>query len=658
MSSNVAPIAMTADQIEEQKIKASRYVRSVRWSGGLVSTPPQQPIPAGDPLHTYRMPMETSNTTEHQASLLEIARKISKDDVLINDDINHVLGVLRTGLQIGLHLSTLYVKASGLEVLTRSNRTVALMSSGEQAESRAKQVTASAVMAFCTAAYVTWELSTYRSEEVSGVDLQFGGIPELVLKSPLETISCVLYYYAAYLEKSGVVRTSLDVLKMTLLYFRAVIDEIKMREGSLQYKEPFTDNCYKLEKSDFSVLGFSVESKASHISIAVNRIEEDDIVGNRDAKHMARRLTERMLCYDPLTQQNPMYKLRALPIVSMGCGLPGGGKSMMIGFIATLLGDKAKEIGVPFLFWPMPDNIVSSYQGTTSERMSDWMKVLRDPTKIMYAPIDDAESRFQDRSHEHISEGGRSVVETFLRNSEGASAVWHGNAVLQFYTNYPEQLDAAVLSRVMARTYINGAESWQDFLDQDQHWWKMYAEFDPTFVGMEDPKDYEYFSSQRRMKSISEISASLMYPEDEHIREIFERAKKNYSLKEHRFFGEFFAEIKKSYSFFSSRDVRNIQQAVSERVMDFDLPDEWHDLPEVFYRETYDQKMIMIVDLMRQNMKGLSFADIRLQETIRYVSTAIKIQEAARERKIKQMVEDALLRNEAQKRLHALLGKE
>jgi hypothetical protein len=46
----------------------------------------------------------------------------------------------------------------------------------------------------------------------------------------------------------------------------------------------------------------------------------------------------------------------------------------------------------------MPDTIVSTFQAALAERMMKWMSVTRDPTRIIYAPIDDAENNLEERT--------------------------------------------------------------------------------------------------------------------------------------------------------------------------------------------------------------------------------------------------------------------
>ena len=45
-----------------------------------------------------------------------------------------------------------------------------------------------------------------------------------------------------------------------------------------------------------------------------------------------------------------------------------------------------------------------------------------------------------------------------------------------------------------------------------------------------------------------------------------------------------------------------MQQAVSTRIMDFDLPEEWFENPDLFFGKDYPTKLAMIQEMMRKNM--------------------------------------------------------
>mgnify|MGYP002779678898 FL=1 len=558
---------------------------------------------------------------------------------------------VREGIKIGMYLSKLYTESAGLDRLIEQNQRGGL-ADAQKAEFRGKYTTASVITVFVTAYYVVAELADYKAEDLGNLQLDFQGVPEVSLQNPVRALQCLLFYYGMYIDSPSV-KTDLDFVKMTQIYFRAVLDELKTRESSFEYTEPFTNQSYKLEQGDFHIRGFEIDTIGGETSMEFNRVELSSIVGNREAKHSARRLVERLLCYDVETKRNPFNDLGGFATLRMGYGKPGTGKSLQIAATATMLSDYCKTLNIPFLFWPMPDTIVSTFQGGSAERMVAWMKPLRDSSKIIYAPIDDGENNLEDRTRQGVSAGVREVIGVFLRYTEGAYALNHGNTAIEIFTNLPDQIDKAVLSRIVARFAIDGAEKWEDFLDQDHLWWRKYQNIDASFIAMNDPKDYTYLAAQALLSSVSVLADESSEPKEESIRVVFDKVRSQYGIKEQRFFAELYKEIHASFPFFTSRDVRNIQQAVNNRIMDFEFPKEWFDDPTLFFAKDYDTKKNMLTELMKSNMKDLSFADIRLQEAVKYLDNMVRIASVTREQQIDKMVEDVLMRDEVAKRVEA-----
>jgi len=436
-----------------------------------------------------------------------------------------------------------------------------------------------------------------------------------------------------------------------LLYFERLIEEINLRKPSLNHTSYFTNAQYKLENTDFVIDGFDTQFATTIHSIVFNKTDMDAIVANHEAKHMFKRFAERLICHDITTSKNPMLELGGLPSITMADGKPGTGKSMLIAATATLLQEWCAWLELPFLFWPLPENIISTYQGGSAERAVEWFKPMQDSNKIIFAPIDDAENNLEERTRQGVSAGVREFIGVFLRNTEGAYAVNNGNRLISLFTNIPDQIDRAVLSRVQVRVPIDGAKTPEDFIDQDYIWWKRYAKIMPGFVDTSPPKGYTFMKNQQDIKSLSEVYAGSFEFKNENVKKLFNSTKKEHKTDSHTFFGQFYNRILAKYPFFSSRDLRNIQKAIDARIIDFDLPEGWWNDPETFFKKDYNTKLNMLKELTRENMGGLSFMEIRLREAINYIETAIRINETGIEREIELAAKRMHIGNEAQNRL-------
>ena len=582
--------------------------------------------------------------TSVSKTILALKKRLLPESVALPIYLNQTLYAVQEGLTLGIWIKDSYYDASGLSTLSENKS--ALDSSGRR-EYESKMHTSTAFMLFATAYKILHDLKPHASDDLSVMKQKFAGIPEVSLITPLKGISSQLFYYDKYLGHPDIIKSDKDVIDFTVVYFEALIDEIQLRKSSLEYTETIADRTYKLEHSDFAVSGWENVFQGTAKSVEFNKIQFEQIVGNRDAKHFARRLTERMLSYDFEAKKNPFQELGGFMPVFMGYGIPGTGKSMLIAAIATRLKLHSENLDIPFLFHPMPDTLISTFQGGSAEKMVEWMKPLQDPSKLIFAPIDDAENNLQERTAQGVSAGVKEVIGVFLRYTEGAYAVNYGNSSIGLFTNLPEMLDKAVISRVQGRFKIDGARTQHDFLDQDYIWWRKLQSTMPDFVNMDDPEVYKYLADQGLSKSMGDILNVLEKPSEERVHETFDKVEKLHETNDHMFYAALYKEIQKIFPFFSSRDVRNIQSAISLRLTDFDLEKDWFENPEKYFKKDYETKFNMLQELMKANMKGLNFSDIRRQEVIRYLDNVATIADTDFKRKVDARINQLNIETEA-----------
>ena len=621
-------------ELDMLRDEAASYLKSVQWEQGQRAKNKEKDS-KDDSILLYLSRAKNGGSaievTSVSKTILALKKRLLPDSVAIPLYLNQTLYAVQEGITLGIWIKDSYYDASGLSGLNENRSS--LDNSGKR-EYESKMHTATAFMLFSTAYNILHNLKNVASDDLSVMKNKFAGIPEVSLMSPLKGISCSLFYYDKYLGHPDIIKTDQDVVDFTVVFFEALIDEIQLRKSSLEYQETILDRTYKLEKSDFAVSGWNNVFAGTAKSIEFNKIQFEQIVGNRDAKHFARRLTERLLSYDFTAKKNPFQELGGFMPDFMGYGIPGTGKSMLIAAIATRLKEHCTNLDIPFLFHPMPDTLISTFQGGSAEKMVEWMKPLQDPSRLIFAPIDDAENNLQERTAQGVSAGVKEVIGVFLRYTEGAYAVNYGNSSIGLFTNLPEMLDKAVISRVQGRFKIDGARTEHDFLDQDHLWWRKFEKTMPNFVNMEDPIAYKYLDDQKLAKNLGEILNVVEKPSEERVLEVFEKTDKIHDMNEHLFYASLFTEIQKVFPFFSSRDVRNIQSAVSLRLTDFDLEKDWFENPDIYFKQDYETKFNMLRELMKANMKGLNFSDIRRQEVVRYLDNVATIADTDFKRKV------------------------
>ncbi|HIP26973.1 MAG TPA: AAA family ATPase [Flavobacteriaceae bacterium] len=636
------------NELVDLRDEASSYLKSVQWEQGNRAKNKDKSSKEQESILLYLSKATGSSAVgviSVSKTILKLKKILMPNSLAIPLKLNKALLNIQEAIAIGIWLKDNYNNSSGFSAL---NERKSILDNEQKREFESKMQTSTAYMLFGFAYYTLFELKDEASDDLSIMKNKFAGIPELSFASPLKGISCALFYYDKYLNHPDVIKTEQDIIDFTVVYFEALIDEIIHRKGSLDYTDTLEDRTYKLEKSEFAVSGWNTEFNDNIKSVEFNKIKFEQIVGNRDAKHFAKRLIERMLAYDFDAKKNPFQELGGFMPVFMGYGIPGTGKSMLIAAIATKLKEHSDTLNIPFLFHPMPDTLISTFQGGSAEKMVKWMKPLQDPTKLIFAPIDDAENNLQERTAQGVSAGVKEVIGVFLRYTEGAYAVNYGNSSVGLFTNLPEMLDKAVISRIQGRFKIDGARTIPDFLDQDYIWWKKLDKTLPDFVNMDNP-DYKWLSEQGLAKNLGEILKHTEKPTEQRVLDIYEKVESLYKDKQHLFYAELYKEIQKTFPFFSSRDIRNIQKAISMRLTDFDLPDNWLDNPEIFLQKDYDTKHIMLQDVMRQNMKGLDFKDVRRQEVIRYLDNMAIIADVDFKRKVDNRIKEMNIRMAAEK---------
>ena len=84
---------------------------------------------------------------------------------------------------------------------------------------------------------------------------------------------------------------------------------------------------------------------------------------------------------------------------------------------------------------------------------------------------------------------------------------------------------------------------------------------------------------------------------------------------------------------------------------DFDLEQDWFENPEIYFKKEYTTKLNMLQELMKSNMKGLDFSEIRRQEVIRYVDNVATIADTDFKRKVEARVNQMNVELEAREQL-------
>lgn len=571
------------------------------------------------------------------ANIVRSTKRFSASEEIQNEIANKILNTIWGGMALGFAVSKITSKASGLDTLRALNATDKKLSQDQETEFRQKNQSDAAIAIFTTAHYIVSKLSKINESEVSKRVIGDVSIPELDLLRKEQAIQCVLYYLDSYINDEKKVKDDVDLLKITMEYFQKVLDELFLKKNSISYLENFEGNTYELEGNGFKFTGFDRSIDGAHVNAKVREVRFEHIAGNQLIKLEVKRMIDRLLCYNPKEKRNPMVEMRGLVRTMLGMGIPGTGKTMIIAAMATEIAERCKEYGFPFIYAPLNLDIVSKFQGESAERMNAWYNIHDTLEAIVFAPIDDAESVFARRDGRESSEGSNSILKVSLNRTEGADAIWFGGSIMPSFTNNWEIMDPAWLSRQQKRVFIDGPKTLNDHLDLNNMFFQRFGDK----VKLIQPKDYVYGTDQKILTSYSSaVKEEDIEPKNPLLKEVFfNLLKKHDPLKHPEFLAEFQLGITQAFpKIFAARDIRNIQDQVTDKLMDFSFTDEMVYNPSYFYLRDYDYKLSVIKELSKATMNGLSFERIYLQELVKYADINVTINQTAKDKEIEAIV--------------------
>jgi len=213
-----------------------------------------------------------------------------------------------------------------------------------------------------------------------------------------------------------------------------------------------------------------------------------------------------------------------------------------------------------------------------------------------------------------------------------------GNCTFGMFSNYPENVDDALRQRAGARFLVDGPQTREDYID-------ILA----LLMGRKHDiplGDHELYAAQAIQKAVTASFTSHNRPKEPGLMEVFDRvSSKIGALDTIAKMGTYLKAIQKADPRFTGRAIKNITDAVKVRAMDFELPDEWMEQPDLFLFQPYDRKAAMIEELRRPIT-----VEMVIQEINRYADSEFRYAEKSDEVAIEGMVRDFGRQEEAKRR--------
>ena len=404
--------------------------------------------------------------------------------------------------------------------------------------------------------------------------------------------------------------------------------KVAARAGSVGRLEAFTSATWKVEADDFVINGFTPASKGKASKLTMTFKKPNEIVGNHIAKYQAMKLSKMLMAYDFERRLNPFAELGGFIFTFMGDGAPGTGKTILIQMMAGLINDYCQVAGYPFRYQNFSTENIDSYQGKSGQNAKAFINHVIDPSVIGFGTIDDIDQLAGKRGDRQSSAGQLEITAVLMESFAGANTVVRGNCTFGMFSNYPENVDDALRQRAGARFLVDGPQTRDDYIDI---LYLLMGKNHDIPLG-----EHDLFEAQAIQKAVAASFESHGKPHEEGLVKVFDAVQSQVGeLDTIAKLGTYLKGIQEADERFTGRAIKNITDAVKVRAMDFELPDEWMEEPDLFLFKSYDEKKGMISEL-RQPIT----VEMVVQEINRYADSEFRYADKSDEVAIDGMVRD------------------
>lgn len=553
------------------------------------------------------------------------------DDPLLSPLQAMVQTTLRRALAIALTMGAGFARQTDLTALKKSNLEGALRA--DKRTEFGELLTAEALISLSVFGNATSFLLAPHMDE-TGVEI--GSVDEVLTDNGQLALHGALW---ALDQKIAVFAGEEPKLIATVTAFaEQLMEKVALRAQTASRLEPFTTVSHRVEADDFTVNGFVPARRAQGSALAMTFKKPNEVVGNHIAKHQAMKLAKMLMAYDFQRKLNPFAELGGFIFTFMGDGKPGTGKTTLIQMMAGLISDYCRVAHYPFRYRNLSTDNIDSYQGRSGQNAKNFIDYVTDPNVIGFGTIDDIDQLAGKRGDRQSSAGQLEITAVLMDGFAGADTVVRGNCTFGMFSNYPENVDDALRQRAGGRFLVNGPQTREDYIDilhlllGDNHSIPM--------------GEHTVFAAQDIKKAVATSFENHSRPHEERLTRVYERMEKDIGrLDTIAKLGTYLKRIQEADARFTGRAVKNITDAIKVRAMDFELPDEWMDNPELFLFKPYEEKKAMITEL-RQPIT----VEMIIQEINRYADSEFRYADKSDEAAIVDAIREMGRMEEAKRR--------
>lgn len=542
-----------------------------------------------------------------------------------------VLHGLRRALAIALAVGEQFSEATGLADLRRANL------AGSLAETRKTEFTEALGAEALAVAHVFANATAFlMGPHGSEISVEVGEVEEVL------TDNAQLALHGALWELDQDIATHAPddarLVATVAAFAEQLMEKIVLRAQNTGRLEAFTNTSWRVEADDFTIRGFDAAAKGKSSTLTMTFKKPHEVVGNHIAKYQALKLSKMLMAYDFDRRLNPFADLGGFIFTFMGDGKPGTGKTTLIQMMAGLINDYCQNAGYPFRYQNLSTDSIDSYQGKSAQNAKAFINTVLDPSVIGFGTIDDIDQLAGKRGDRQSSAGQLEITAVLMESFAGANTVVRGNCTFGMFSNYPENVDDALRQRAGARFLVDGPQTRDDYIDI---LYLLMGKNHDIPLGA-----HEVFAAQEITKAVAASFESHARPHEKGLLKVYDRVEKDIGgLDTIAKLGTYLKGIQEADDRFTGRAIKNITDAVKVRAMDFELPDEWMEKPDLFLFQDYDTKRAMIEEL-RQPIT----VDMVIQEINRYADSEFRYADKSDEVAIENAVRDMGRMEEAKKR--------
>ncbi|GKY88200.1 ATP-binding protein [Sinisalibacter aestuarii] len=541
-----------------------------------------------------------------------------------------VLHSLRRALAMSLAMAESYGEQTGLIALKKQNLEAALPKA--QAAEFSELLAAESLIALSVFANATAFLLAPHASEVS---VEVGNVEEVLTDNAGLALHGALWELdqeiAAFAEDEP------RLVATVMAYAEQLMEKVSLRAQTAPRLAPFTANDYRVEADEFTISGFTPSRKARGTKLTMSFKKPHEVVGNHIAKYQSMKLSKMLMAYDFERRLNPFAELGGFIFTFMGDGKPGTGKTTLIQMMAGLISGYCEAAGYPFRYQNLSTESIDSYQGKSAQNAKAFINNVIDPNVIGFGTIDDIDQLAGKRGDRQSSAGQLEITAVLMESFAGANTVVRGNCTFGMFSNYPENVDDALRQRAGARFLVDGPQTREDYIDILH---LLMGKNHDIPLGK-----HELYKAQEIKRAVAESFERHSRPQEDGLEKVFERVSKDIGqLDTIAKLGTYLKGIQEADARFTGRAIKNITDAIKVRAMDFELPDEWMEEPDLFLFKSYDEKKGMIEEL-RQPIT----VEMVIQEINRYADSEFRYADKSDEAAIAQMVREYRLTEEAKR---------